>query len=283
MAELIWLNGALCSPQGAIDARDRGFTLGDGVFETMFWTGRKVRGFQRHLARLAQGCAGLFLPPPPVPADIAVAIASLIEANGLNGRTAAIRLTVTRGPAGRGLALPPDVRPTILITAGPFSPSTETLKVCLSGMARHPGNPSTRFKTLAYVDAIIALQQAREQGCDDALMFGPGGRIACASAGNILIVTRDGMVVTPPLSDGALAGTTRGALLHKGLIQQGPVTLDALLDAQSVMIANALHGLRRVAMIQGSAEHVIADGGRSYPKAHPVFDRLIEALSADDD
>ena len=108
---LLWVNGELLpAGEAAVDPRDRGFTLGDGVFETMRVRGGAVLRIERHLSRLRAGAAVLGLSPLPRNEDLADAITRTLAANGLTD--AAVRLPVTRGvPKGRGLLPPPEPSP----------------------------------------------------------------------------------------------------------------------------------------------------------------------------
>lgn len=117
----VWLNGALVPAEEArIDPADRGFTLGDGLFETIRVAAGRPRHLDRHLARLAGGAADLGIPLPMGELEIAAGIASLLAETGV--AEASVRLTLTRGPAPRGLLLPDAPRPTLLATAAPASP-----------------------------------------------------------------------------------------------------------------------------------------------------------------
>ncbi|MBX9403206.1 aminotransferase class IV [Lysobacter sp. BMK333-48F3] len=71
----VWCNGAM--RQGAaIEPGDRGFTLGDGLFETLRWSGGEARHLQRHLARLRAGAAFLDIPLPWSDAELGTAMAA---------------------------------------------------------------------------------------------------------------------------------------------------------------------------------------------------------------
>ena len=79
---MLWLNGALL-PDGEarINPADRGFTLGDGLFETLAVRDGKILRLEKHLRRLGHGCEVLRLPPPPD--GLAEAIAAVLQANAL--------------------------------------------------------------------------------------------------------------------------------------------------------------------------------------------------------
>ena len=108
----VWVDGRLLPADGShVSVFDRGFQLGDGVFETLRVRGAHPTELAEHVARLRRSAAGLDI---PLPADLerrlVDGIADLLAAEGLDGPTgdASVRITVSRGPfRGRGL-LPPD-------------------------------------------------------------------------------------------------------------------------------------------------------------------------------
>ncbi len=108
---ILWLNGELVpASQARIDPADRGFLLGDGIFETMLARHGRVAFLDAHLMRLARGAEAIGLARPFDPARIATACMKLLEANGLaDAPRAARRLTLTRATAARP-RLPPERR-----------------------------------------------------------------------------------------------------------------------------------------------------------------------------
>ena len=123
----IWLDGRLLPADAPhLSAFDRGFQLGDGVFETLRARAGRPTELPEHVARLQRSAAGLAIPlPDDVEARLAAGIAELVAAEGLAGPDgdASIRITVSRGVFfGRGL-LPPDEHPpaTIVIQAWPVA------------------------------------------------------------------------------------------------------------------------------------------------------------------
>lgn len=107
---IVWHQGALRPLEAVrIDPTDRGLALADGLFETMKARDGRVLHLERHWARLAEGARLLGIPLPLDETGLAAAARELLLANGLARGDAAVRLTLTRGPAPRGL-LPPSGR-----------------------------------------------------------------------------------------------------------------------------------------------------------------------------
>ena len=186
-ARLLWVNGELLpAGEAAVDPRDRGFTLGDGVFETMRVRGGAVLRIERHLSRLRAGAAVLGLSPLPRDEDLADAITRTLAANGLTD--AAVRLTVTRGvPKSRGLLPHPEPSPSLVVHAEPFTGYPAELydrgaRAVVVSILRNEHSPLAGVKPLNYLDNVLARREAEARGADDALLLNTAGGLACASA-----------------------------------------------------------------------------------------------------
>ena len=126
----VWVDGRV-RPAGEthLSVFDRGFQLGDGVFETLRARGGHVTELAEHTARLRRSAEGLAIELPADVADlVARGIAELLAAEGLDGpdADASVRITVSRGPwTSRGLLPPSSVHliPTIVIQAWPVAPA----------------------------------------------------------------------------------------------------------------------------------------------------------------
>jgi branched-chain amino acid aminotransferase len=243
----IWINGHLADAGGVLlPICDRGFTLGDGIFETMLWTGTHVRFLSDHMARFTQSAHELgFVLPAPLARIEAGLIALSTDSAGAPG---ALRLTLTRGSGPRGLAVPDIATPMLIATIAPFVLDPNPVDLATVVTTRHAGAPSARFKTLSYIDNIMALAQARTAGADDAIMLGTTGNIACASGANLLI-RHKGACLTPALEDGALPGIVRGRLLKAGLIEEARIPPRQLELCSGAALTNALIGVRHVRTI----------------------------------
>lgn len=234
----LWLNGRLVeATQARIDPADRGFLLGDGVFETMVGRSGRVPELARHYTRLKDGAALLRLPVAITQTELALAIEELMGANGVVD--AALRLTVTRGVGPRGVLPAFSAMPTILLTASPLPEPALPARLIVSSLRRDETSPLSRIKSLNYLPNILARLEADEQGADDALLLNHEGRVAEASAAS-LFVYQQGQWVTPPVSEGALPGICRAVLLAAGKIQEARVSLADLHTAQALCVGNAL-------------------------------------------
>jgi branched-chain amino acid aminotransferase len=241
-----------------LSAYDRGFTLADGVFETMRVHGGRVFRLERHLARLNHALRVLDIPPrPEIREWVLKAVATIAS------RDASIRLTVTRG-TGRGGVMPPtEAHPTVIVAVNPVPvfPASfyETgLKAHICSGRRNERAMTSGLKTLAYTDAVAALLEAQQAGADEALFLDTEGHCSEASSSN-LFIWRRGTLLTPPVSCGALPGITRASVLEIANRLGIPnaehiVGPDELVTADEVFLTSSLRGL--VPVVQIGAQRI---------------------------
>lgn len=255
---ICWLNGVYENiEQARIDPRDRGFLLGDGVFETMLAVDGAVHHASQHLARLLGAAERLGIPISLSKTEIIEAMTGLLQENYLTSGRAALRLTLTRGVGARGVAPPPDPAPTMLITAVSALRAPDQMRAIISSYVRNEKSVSTQIKSLNYIDNIMARREAQQQGADEALVCNSHGHIVGASAANIFIVT-DGEIYTPPVDDGALAGIMRGVVMQLAMAQgialrEVSITRTGLAGASEAFMTNALIGVCPLIEIDGAS------------------------------
>ena len=244
---MIWLDGRLLEPARArIDPADRGLLLGDGVFETVRVLAGRPMHLPRHLARMHDGAGVLGFAVPWTDAEIEAGVEAVL--GGSPASDAVLRLTLTRGPARRGLLPPGPDRPTLLIAAQEYAPDhTAVHAIVASCTRRNEHSPLSRIKSLNYLDSILARREAASRGAGEALLLNTAGRVAEACAGNLFVVL-DRAVWTPPVEDGALPGIARALILEAGLARERSLGVDDLRACGSAFVTNSL-GLRDVGAI----------------------------------
>jgi branched-subunit amino acid aminotransferase/4-amino-4-deoxychorismate lyase len=256
----IWLDGDLAPADARhLSAFDRGFQLGDGVFETLRARGGHPTELPQHLARLRRSADGLDISLDRWADDaLAEGIAALLAADGLDGPDgdASIRITVSRGATtGRGL-LPLDrPDPTVVIQAWPIPPPPADhlergLHLAISSVRRDPENPLAALKTTSRADYVYARLEARRAGADDALFLTTDGHLSEATSANVFLV-RGSELATPALACAILPGTTRTWLLgwarEVGLTPvEGWLTTSDLADADEAFLCSSVAGVLSV-------------------------------------
>ena len=240
---MIWLNGDITPAEGAISANDRGLLLGEAVFETIQVKNAVPQFWPAHLARLREACDAFYLKQDYTDEALREAAAALLAAHD-NPAHAILRLTVTGGAGGRGLVAQSADTPTVLMQVSDKPAVPEALSLHLGDMVRLAGAPTMAHKSTAYLDNILARRQAIEAGADEALMLNQFGRIACAASGTIYL-QHGHRLLTPPVSEGALPGIIRAALLQLGeiaglRISEGLIEPDNLASTDGMFISNSV-------------------------------------------
>lgn len=242
------LNGEIMEADAArIAPDDRGFTLGDGLFETLAVKKGAPKRLPAHLARLRESAAMLGFPVPYPDTKIATLIDDFIAANALT--TAALRITLTRGTGARGIAIPAAPAPTFLITAGPLPPDDPITLAVIRSIRRDEASPINRVKSLGYLGNIIAREEALAMGADDGVILNIAGRVAETPVANIFCLLGGGLV-TPPVEEGALPGVMRAEVIRLARAEERPIDLTDLERASEIFVSNAL-GIRPVIALNG--------------------------------
>jgi branched-chain amino acid aminotransferase len=268
----VWVDGRLvAADQPHLSAFDRGFQLGDGVFETLRARAGRPTELEEHVARLGRSAAGLAIPlPDDIESRLTAAIATLLAAEALDGPDgdASVRITVSRGTFfGRGL-LPPDEHPapTIVVQAWPVTRVPvghleNGLHLVPSSVRRDPENPLSGLKTTSRADYVFARVEAREAGADDAIFLTTDGFLSEGTSANLFLVRGDELA-TPSLACAILPGTTRDWILrwaeHVGLrTNETWLTTRDLAEAEEAFLSSSVAGILPVTRF---AAQPIGDG-----------------------
>ena len=268
----VHLNGRLVPEDAArISPFDRGFTLGDAVFESFRAYRGRPFGMEEHLARLKRSCEAARI---PLNADLPRAVHDVLNANGFMRvvdtreapgapppNDAAIRITVTRGIGGRGASPKGVGHPTVLVTATVVNVPPEVyekgLSVVSSARRRIPESSlDPGIKSTNYLVHVLARMEAEDAGADDALFLDAQGHVIEATQANVFAV-KDGKLLTPPLTAGCLPGATRTALLKTVGPQVGVVGQERLLTvadlqaADEVLLTSSVTELAPVVRLDG--------------------------------
>lgn len=245
----VCLNGTMLDETAAqIAITDRGVLLGDGVFETIAVRRGQPKRLVAHMLRLFADARVIGLTPPWDEASIAMWVGQTALENQLSD--AVVRITLTRGPAPRGLLPPADAKPTLLITAAPMPDEAPPARVVIgTATRRNEQSPTSRIKSISYLDNILARQEAQTRGVDDAIVLNTQGRVAESTVANVFALI-GGAILTPPVSEGALPGVMRADVLKLARGEEMPITVEMLKSSSEVFLSNAL-GIRPVISIDG--------------------------------
>jgi len=251
---IAWFNGELLPLDGvSISATDRGFLLGDGFFETIAANKGKVARFSAHMDRLEQTAQKLAINLPFVPDEIADAIQEVLLGCQLREERAALRLTISRGSGPRGLLPPADAQTQFLISAAPAPETFEPAKVAFVSVRRNEFSPSATIKSLCYLDNILAFEEAKKNGADEALLLNTQGYVCEGTISNIFFIKGD-CLYTPKISDGCLPGVMRACVIKTakeiGLdVKEQTLRADFINTVDAAFLTNSLMRVRTISQI----------------------------------
>ncbi len=277
----VYLNGAIVDEgEALIPAGDRGVLFGDGIFETVRAYGGKPFRMDRHLERLRAGCRELRMEGVPSSEEIEKAVAELYKLNVASG-DAYVRITLTGGRFDGTRTLERADRPNVFILAKPFEGYPREfyergMRMVVSRIRANESSPLCGIKSNNFLDNLLAKQEAKDRGADDAVMLNGGGFLAEGSSANLFMVRR-GKAFTPDVSCGLLPGVTREAVLELcedyGIAcETGFLTLDDLLGADEAFLTVSTGEVVPVAEVEGT--------GIGFRCPGPITLRLSDAYRA---
>lgn len=248
-----------------VSSEDRGFTLGDGVFDTALAVNGVIFARERHVTRLIEAAHAIGIAVQKTGVESALEAARIAHETARVLHEAALpaplcsilRTTVTRGTTARSLWPASAGEPTIVVTSTPWNPALlgQPARLVIASAPRNERSLTANLKTLGYLDHILAAREAATKGADDALILNTQGRVACTTIAN-LFVLKGNLLTTPPLSEGCLPGIIRALVLEiaptLGLeVAEAPILLGQLIAADAVFLTNSVRFIRRVTMLDG--------------------------------
>jgi branched-chain amino acid aminotransferase len=272
MHEMVYLNGQLLPRQSAhISPFDHGFTVGDGVFESLITYEGRAFGVREHWERLESSAAALGIAAPDL-ATFTQGIEALIFANKLT--VSRLRITLTAGEAALGSDKALHARPTLVIASMDIPQRPPLAEVATVPWPRNERGPLAQVKSISYAENVIALAAAKAKGAQEAILANTQGHV-CEGTGSNIFLVLDGVLHTPATSSGCLAGVTRRFVLELCAqlaisVEQAPVPMSRLLAASEAFLTSTYR----------EVQPILSVDGHRFPSAPgPVTQRLLEAFA----
>lgn len=256
---IVYVNGSYVPESEAkISVFDRGFLFADGIYEVASVLGGKLVDFPAHLARLHRSAGELGMRIDVSNDEILAIHRELVSRNGLE--EGVVYLQMTRGAADRDFLfdtakLTPSL---VLFTQARALIDTPVAKTGLKIISI----PDLRWgrcdiKTVQLLYPSMGKMEAKARGADDAWMV-RDGLVTEGTSNNAFIVTREGSIVTRPLSHSILPGITRAALMsycaeHGTKIEERGFSIEEAKAAAEAFITSASVFVGPVISIDGVA------------------------------
>ena len=252
---------AVPAGEARVSVFDRGFLYGDSVYEVIRTYDLAPFRTAPHLARLASSADRIALHLPWTVDRFEQEVRRVVEASRgcdvadagaapWNVGERSVRIVVTRGSGELGLDPGLAVEPSVVLIAVPLrGPPLAAYREGVAawifggpGAPRRGGDPAA--KTGEHLFHVLATREARAHGAEEALLLDGGGNVTEGASSNVFAV-RGGVLETPPLGAGILAGVTRAIVLDIALrlgvaVLERPMPLAALESADEVFLTSTV-------------------------------------------
>lgn len=278
-----WKNGVWVDRANAsVSVFDHGLLYGDGCFEGLRFYRNLPFRLNRHLDRLEWSAKALAIPLPFPRDELRDAVIESVIRSRLD--SGYIRLLVTRGEGDLGLNPMNCREPSVFIIPAELALVNEEtrkqgISLVTSSIKRTVGTGlDPRIKSLNYLHSVMARMEATAAGADEAILLNQHGLVAECSAENLFIV-KGGVVFTPPVIDGALAGITRETILElcenlSLVCRELSLTTYDLYTAEECFICGT--GARLIPVRSIDGRHIPKVAGPVYDVIAKGFDALID-------
>ncbi len=242
MNVLVNVNGSIADgASAAISVFDHGFLYGEGVYETIRTYNGEPFLFDRHMQRLRASAAMILLDVPLSDAEYLKRSVETMTAAGLGTLAdgvvaeAYIRILHTRGIGDLSYDPAATPTPSVVVIVKPLPvPADEQfrngVKVCMVDIIRnHPRSVSPLIKSNNLLNNALCMQEALRKGGVEGVFRNYRGELSECSQSNLFMIS-GGVVRTPPLDAGLLAGITRGFVFELGAALGIPVEEAVLRD-----------------------------------------------------
>ena len=213
MSRIACVNGIFLPLENAsVSVTDRGFLFGDGIYEVTAVLDGHLVDYAAHAARLARSLNEIGLACPVDAAALHGLHLEMIARNDL--QEGVLYLQITRGPAERDFTFPENPAPTLVMFCQHKKLADSPLAATGMKILSVPDQRWARcdIKSTAMLAQVLAKQAAHTAGCHEAWML-RDGFVTEGGSSTAFIITRDGRLVTRPLSSAVLPGITRVAVM----------------------------------------------------------------------
>jgi len=220
----------------------RALYFGEGLFETIRWTGRSKK-LRLHHERLKRS-ADFFSYPFPDYGEFV----SAIEKATKGKKNLYVKLLVLYDGGERYWESPTSYRLELVVRPLPKPP--RSVNLCFSPYRRHSKDPLAPHKTTNYLFNALVKRQALRRGFFDCVILNEEEKVTETSSANILVY-KDKKFITPAKESGLLFGTTLRAIADEVKIKEEKLTPSSLLGAEYVFILNSIVGVVPVKSLDG--------------------------------
>ncbi len=265
-----YVNGRFAAgPAACISILDRGFLLGDALFETVRVLDGRALFLREHIRRLRSSASHVGIALPLKEKDFQQILSDLQRRNRMPN--AGARIVVSRGQYNGSIAPAPNAKPTIVVFMWKFEGYPQQFYengvdvVVAREPSFSPAVNGVRVKSVNYLNNILAYGQAAKKGAHEAIMLSNRGDLAEGSTSNLFF--SNGKELRTPSEDcGILPGISRDTVLRlaakcKIRVREGRFPVKDLGNAYEAFLTSSLRGIVPVRKVDG----LVLQGGMPGP------------------
>ena len=209
---IIWCEGKFLEDiEFKMSPVDRGLCHGLSLFETLLAVDGQPRLLSEHLLRLESGLERLGVNSVALAEDgLRKAMVSLVSRNGLQDGMARIRFAVSLGEGP--LNMTDSGKAWAWMTASPVERSDRGIGMTTAPWRRNKESVLRGLKVGNYAEHLIAMDMARREGFGEMLFYNTSDELCEAAMANVFLI-KNGVLLTPGLDSGCLAGLTRDLII----------------------------------------------------------------------
>ena len=255
MKELGYYNGTIGElGEMTVPMNDRACWFGDGVYDAQLSRNYRIFALDEHVDRFFRSASRLRIDLPLTKPELKDLLNGLVRK--MDTGDLQVYYQATRGTGPRSHSFPEQEKANLWITLTPRGIDDSTDPVSLVTAE------DTRFfhcdiKTLNLIPSVMASQKAKEAGCQECVLYRPGGRVTECAHSNVHII-RDGVFRTAPADNLILPGIARAGLIRAcgrlGIpVSEAPFALEELFGADEILISSSGNLCTRVSRVDGKA------------------------------
>ena len=245
----------------------RSFLYGFGVFSTIRIMNGELFLWEKHWRRLGANAAKLGIDVAAYSEEnVKQQIKEIIaKENILSGKA---RITFADDSPSDIWPVDAKKKTTLQIISGDLQPVSDNLRLTISPYIANSGSPLAGIKSCNYLEKILALDEARARGFDEAIQINERGEVTSGTMANLFWIKGE-VLFTPSLKTGCLPGTTREFVMENLECREVEVMLDELDAADAIFLTSAGLGVVEVAEF----------ASRRFDRLdHPIVDLLPSAI-----
>lgn len=246
--------------QSQIDATDRGFQYGDGLFETIAVVNQQPLFWIEHIERLVDGCKRLQIPPPELKQ-----LQHQVDALCAGVDKGVLKIIVTRGSGGRGYRPLRSTRSTLVVNSCPWpdypcehARQGISVRYCETVLGCSP--QLAGIKHLNRLEQVMARLEWDDESIAEGLMLNSEGEVIEGTQSNLFVV-KDGVLLTPQLDRCGVAGVMRRVIMRLASEQgiecrEEVVTKEFIESADELFVCNSVIGIWPVKAVEENSYDV---------------------------